>query len=181
MFQLHNRFLVTQIKSGIVVIDQQKAHERILFERNMSHLEGNAGASQKLLYPQTLEIPATDLELLLGYQGEILSMGLEIEAFGKNALKINGIPAESKSDPAEIVERLLHQIKHEAQLKLDGHAKLAYAMAQSTAISSGVTLDLAEMRHIIDQLFACEQPYYSPTGKATIATFTLDELEKNFE
>jgi DNA mismatch repair protein MutL len=181
VFQLHNRFLVTQIKSGIVVIDQQKAHERILFERNMHHLEGNMGLSQKLLFPQTLEMPAADLELLTGYQEEIGAMGLEIEPFGKTTLKLTGIPAESKSNPADIVERLLHQIKNQAQLKLEGHAILAYAMARSTAISSGTTLDLREMQHIIDQLFACQQPYYSPVGKPTIATFTLDELEKNFE
>lgn len=181
VFQVHNKYLVTQIKSGIVVIDQQKAHERILFERNLEHLEGNAGSSQKLLFPQTVDMPASDLELLLGQEEQILAMGLEVEAFGKTTLKINGIPAESKSDPLMIVENLLHQLKHEADLTLEGRSKLAFAMARSTAIPSGMPLELAEMRHIIDQLFACEQPYYAPTGKPTVTTFSLEELEKNFE
>lgn len=184
IFQLHNRFIISQIKSGFMLIDQQAAHERILFERFLQHLESRQGASQQSLFPQTVTLNSVDFELVKELLNDIQSLGFQIREFGKNTLIIEGVPADigTNINELEILEHLLEGFKNnQSALKLNKRESLARALARNTAIKSGQQLSPEEMNALIDELFACEMPNISLSGKPVISTFTLEELLQRFE
>jgi len=184
LFQLHNRFIISQIKSGFMLIDQQAAHERILFERFLEHLESRQGASQQSLFPQTVTLNAVDFELVKELLTDIQSLGFQIREFGKNTMIIEGVPADigTNISELEILEHLLEGFKNnQSALKLNKRDSLARALARNTSIKSGQILSSEEMNLLIDELFACEMPNTSLSGKPVISTFTLEELVQRFE
>jgi DNA mismatch repair protein MutL len=184
IFQLHNRFIISQIKSGFMLIDQQAAHERILFERFLEHLESRQGASQQSLFPQTVTLNAVDFELVKELLTDIQSLGFQIREFGKNTMIIEGVPADigTNISELEILEHLLEGFKNnQSTLKLNKRDSLARALARNTSIKSGQSLSIEEMNLLIDELFACEMPNTSLSGKPVISTFTLEELLHRFE
>lgn len=182
-YQLHQRYILTHIKSGFMIIDQHRAHERILFEQLLQAIEQNKGNSQQQLFPQTVEFNAADYQLLQGLQEELTSLGFDLAEFGKNTYVVNGIPADAgDANAKQLLEDLLEQYKHEAKtLQLGTTEKLAYALASSMSVKAGKILNQTEMNDLIDRLFACEIPTYSPSGKPVVITTTLDELDKRFE
>ncbi|WP_306549889.1 DNA mismatch repair endonuclease MutL [Daejeonella sp.] len=184
LFQLHNRFIISQIKSGFMLIDQQAAHERILFERFLEHLESRQGASQQSLFPQTVTLNTVDFELVKELLTDIQSLGFQIREFGKNTMIIEGVPADigKNISELEILEHLLEGFKNnQSALKLNKRDSLARALARNTSIKSGQILSSEEMNLLIDELFACEMPNTSLSGKPVISTFTLEELLQRFE
>ncbi len=184
LFQLHNRFIISQIKSGFMLIDQQAAHERILFERFLEHLESRQGASQQSLFPQTITLNAVDFELVKELLTDIQSLGFQIREFGKNTMIIEGVPADigKNISELEILEHLLEGFKNnQSALKLNKRDSLARALARNTSIKSGQILSSEEMNLLIDELFACKMPNTSLSGKPVISTFTLEELVQRFE
>ena len=184
LFQLHNRFIISQIKSGFMLIDQQAAHERILFERFLQHLESRQGASQQSLFPQTITLNAVDFELVKELLTDIQSLGFQIREFGKNTMIIEGVPADigKNISELEILEHLLEGFKNnQSALKLNKRDSLARALARNTSIKSGQILSSEEMNLLIDELFACKMPNTSLSGKPVISTFTLEELVQRFE
>jgi DNA mismatch repair protein MutL len=184
LFQLHNRFIISQIKSGFMLIDQEAAHERILFERFLEHLESRQGASQQSLFPQTVTLNTVDFELVKELLTDIQSLGFQIREFGKNTMIIEGVPADigKNISELEILEHLLEGFKNnQSALKLNKRDSLARALARNTSIKSGQILSSEEMNLLIDELFACEMPNTSLSGKPVISTFTLEELLQRFE
>ncbi|MGJ1197551.1 DNA mismatch repair endonuclease MutL [Sphingobacterium spiritivorum] len=182
-FQLHNRFIVSQIHSGFMIIDQQAAHERILFEQFLAHLEQNQGISQQSLFPQTIDLNSADHALMEEILPEIQSLGFQLRPFGKTTYIVDGIPADLGSNVNElaIIERLLEDFKHnKSELKLNKRENLARSLAKSAAIKPGTLLDNQAMAELIDRLFACESPNISLYGKPIIITFTLSELLEKF-
>ncbi len=183
--QIHNRYIVSQIKSGIMLIDQQAAHERILYERFLLHLEDRKGASQQSLFPQTVTLSANDYELAKGLLDDIKSLGFEVREFGKNTLVIEGIPVDlgsSNINETELFERLIEGFKNSQQeLKLDKRDALARSMARNSAIKNGTALSQQEMNALIEELFACKTPNFSIGGRPVIQTITLAELMQKFE
>ncbi len=179
-YQLHASYILSPIRSGFILIDQQKAHQRILYEAFIQHV--GQGQSQQLLFPKTLELDAGDLELLRGMMQKLKGMGFDIEEFGKNAIVVNGVPSDAgEREPEELVQSLLEAAREERNDPNDGQAqRIALGLARSSAVRQGQNLSEPEMSDLIDRLFACEQPYYTPDKKATIVTFTLDELAKRF-
>jgi DNA mismatch repair protein MutL len=182
-YQLHQRYVVSPLKSGFLLIDQQLAHERILFEEYLKQLGGQTAVSQKSMFPVTMELPAADAELLGEMIPNLQALGFELESFGGNSYIIHGIPAElaGKESEQRVVENLLEQYKSNLDLHLDGHESLARALARGASVKRGQNLDTAEMRSLIDRLFACEQPRKAPNGKRCFITFELDELDRRFE
>lgn len=182
VFQLHGRYIVAQVRSGVLVVDQHRAHERILYERNLKLLAQGAGMTQTELFPRHVELSAGDLELVTGVLPELRSMGLDLELFGGRTVQVNGMPAEAADeDPSRLIEQLLEQLKQAGgALRNERHPALARSMARSMAIRSGKALSVAEMHGIIDRLFGCEQPMRTPGGKPVLFTFTLDELDERF-
>ncbi len=181
--QLHNSYILTQIKSGIMLLDQQAAHERILYERYLHVLSQQKSTTQKQLFPRTLSLPPADAALLRELLEPINQLGFDIQEFGANTFVINGVPAElaGKQDDLKTIESLLEQYKGNLELNLGTHENIARAMARSAAIKKGKMLEPNEMQTLIDQLFGCEVPYLSPSGKRCFITMELEELAKRFE
>ncbi|HKG07506.1 MAG TPA: DNA mismatch repair endonuclease MutL [Pedobacter sp.] len=185
LLQVHNRYILSQIKSGVMLIDQQAAHERILFERFLLHLEDRKGASQQSLFPQTVTLSPNDYELARSLLDDIKSLGFEVREFGKNTLVIEGIPVDLGSNnvnETQLFEHLIEGFKNSQQeLKLDKRDALARSMARNSAIKSGTALSQIEMNTLIEQLFACKTPNFSISGKPVIQTMGLAELDKKFD
>lgn len=183
VFQLHQRYIITQIKSGLMLVDQQAAHERILYERFLIQLEQNKGSSQQSLFPQTVTLNTTDFALANELLPDFHALGFQIRAFGKNTLVIEGVPADipENNDLAAMLEELIEGFKNNHTiLKLDKRDNLARTLAKNSAIKAGTTLETEEMNDLIDQLFACQMPNVSLNGKQIIVKLTLEELAERF-
>jgi len=185
LMQLHNKYIISQIKSGLMLIDQQAAHERILYERFSLHLEDRKGASQQSLFPQTVTLSPNDYELAKSLLDDIKSLGFEVREFGKNTLVIEGIPVDLGSNQineTQLFEHLIEGFKNSQQeLKLNKRDALARSMARNSSIKSGVVLGQEEMNMLIEQLFACKAPNFSISGKPVIQTMSLTELDRKFD
>lgn len=183
-FQLHNRYIVSQIHSGFMLIDQQAAHERILFEQFCQQLESRQGASQQSLFPQTVTLNGADFQLITDLLPDIEALGFRIREFGKNTVVVEGIPADLTNGVSErqVIEQLLEDYKNnQAEFRLPKREKLARSLARHAAVKPGVALAATEMAELIDRLFACEMPNVALNGKPIILTFTLQELAERFE
>ncbi|TKC12130.1 DNA mismatch repair endonuclease MutL [Pedobacter polaris] len=183
--QIHHRYIVSQIKSGVMIIDQQAAHERILYERFLLHLEDRKGASQQSLFPQTVTLSPNDYELAKSLLEDIKSLGFEVREFGKNTLVIEGIPVDLGStniNETQLFEHLIEGFKNSQQeLKLDKRDALARSMAKNSAIKGGTALGQQEMNTLIEELFACKTPNFSISGKPVIQTIPLSEIAQKFD
>jgi DNA mismatch repair protein MutL len=183
--QIHNRYIVSQIKSGVMIIDQQAAHERILYERFLLHLDDRKGASQQSLFPQTVTLSPNDYELAKSLLEDIKSLGFEVREFGKNTLVIEGIPVDLGStniNETQLFEHLIEGFKNSQQeLKLDKRDALARSMARNSAIKAGTALGQQEMNTLIEELFACKTPNFSIGGRPVIQTIALGEIAQRFE
>ena len=182
-FQVHNRYILSQIKSGFMLINQQAAHERVLYEKFLQQLQNHSGVSQQSLFPQSVTLNGSDFELLKELMPDIRALGFDIREFGKNTVVVEGIPAElNNASEHDLLEHLLEGFKNnQAILKIDKRDNLARAMARNGAIKTGTKLSSEEMNLLTDQLFACEMPNLGLNGKPVISTFTLTELLERFE
>lgn len=183
-FQIHNRYIVSQIHSGVMLIDQQAAHERILFEQYKEQLETNQGSSQQSLFPTTIDLSPSDFELMNDILPELQILGFQLRPFGKTTYIVDGIPADlgNNINEKQIIEQLLEDYKHNnSELKVDKRDNLARSLAKSSAIKAGTALDNEAIAELIDKLFACESPNISVHGKPTIITLTLAELMEKFD
>lgn len=184
LFQLHNRFIISQIKTGFMLIDQQSAHERILYERFQTQLETHQGASQQSLFPQTVNLSPMDFELVRELLPDIQALGFQVREFGKNTFVVEGIPADISSNVSEVemLEHLIEGFKNNfTVLKLDKRDNLARTLAKNAAIRTGTRLSQEEMNNLIDQLFACQTPNISLSGKPVVIKYSLEELLQKFE
>jgi DNA mismatch repair protein MutL len=182
-YQVHGLYIISQIKSGLLIIDQQAAHERILYERYLQAMQQQQSAAQQQLFPRTLTLSPIDAALLLDIMEQVNLLGFDIQEFGANTFVINGVPAElaGKQDETKVIEALLEQYKSNLDLKMEAQENIARAMARSAAIKPGQPLSPTEMQVLIDKLFACEVPFKSPSGKNCFITFELENLAKRFE
>jgi len=182
-FQIHNQYIVAQIKSGFIVIDQQAAHERVLFEKYLARLSGKKSNSQQQLFPQTLNLSVADAAILSDLLVEMNQLGFDIQSFGAQAFIIHGIPAEFEGmGEQKIIEDLIEQFKEDkSAFKLNRHETIARSMAKNNAIKSGQKLDERGIHNLIDELFGCITPYISPSGTLTFTTFTFDDLATMFQ
>lgn len=181
--QLHQKYIFTQLKSGFLIIDQQRAHERILFEHFVATIANNKSSSQQLLFPETIDFSSSDAELLLEIKNEIAALGFIMDKVGRNSFVVSAIPAEIENLAIkQIFETLLEQLKsNNSELKLKKVEHLASSLAKSSSIKAGQSLSEEEMSSLIDNLFACEMPYSLLNGKPTVITLTLDDLNKQFQ
>lgn len=178
--QFKNKYILTPVKSGLMIIDQKRAHERILYERLMQVMENHEVASQQQLFPETFELNASDATLLLSILPDLKALGFDIREFGTNTFIINGTPGVlNTSSPVEIIESLLEETKN-SPATLQGKAReaVAVSLAQASAIQYGQALKPLEISELIDNLFACQTPNFSPKGKKILSIMPLDDFEK---
>lgn len=181
-WQLHNTYILTQTRTGLTVIDQHLAHKRIIFEKAINATEEALPSTQQLLFAQTLELSASDYTLLKELHSIIQRMGFSVQLLSGNTAMINGVPADIEiGNEEEVLISMLHQYQELGQkIKLEAREKLAIAFASKAAIPRGKKLSREEMESIVDQLFACEQPYLDPLKKPTISYIPLDEIQSRF-
>lgn len=165
-----------------MLIDQQSAHERILYEDNIKNLSSHQRLTQKELFPRTIELDNAKTQVLKEILPKINALGFEVEAFGQNSYLVHGIPAglpEGK-DAVTLVEQMLDQYTSNVDLDIGIEENVARSLAVSAAIKRGKRLAVPEMRLIIDRLFACEMPFKSPTGRKCFISKKIDDLTKEF-
>jgi len=182
-FQIKNKYLVCPVKSGLMFIDQKRAHERVLYERFLESLSNNRAVSQSDMFPVTTELNPSDVFVLKEIKEELDLLGFKITTSGKNKIIINGIPSNiNSSDPVEMLEILIEDYKNTKADPLTGaKERVAASMAAASAIPYGKVLRQNEMEDLFDALFACQSPNYSPKGRAVISILTLDEIDKKFK
>ncbi|MBU0765191.1 MAG: DNA mismatch repair endonuclease MutL [Bacteroidetes bacterium] len=182
-FQFKNRYIMTPVKSGLMIIDQKRAHERILFEKFLINLGNRVGVSQKSLYPVTMELNPQDFILVQEMMPDLKVIGFDIDEFGRNSIVINGIPSDcNNAGIPELIESFIEIFKTGTGiLKAGIHEQIAFSMAKAASVRCRNKLTNIEMRELVDQLFACTAPNYTPDGKPAISILSHDELEKRFK
>lgn len=183
LFQIKNKYILCPVKSGLMMIDQKRAHERILFERFMDSLSNNRAIGQASMFPVTVEMSPSDYLLLKEIEDDINLLGFDFRHLGNNVISINSQPGENGStNPGEMLKMVLEVYKNtEADPATGTKEKVASAMARASAIPYGKVLSQSEMEDLFDSLFACSAPNYSPSGKPVINIITLEELDKRFK
>ncbi|MCE7068203.1 DNA mismatch repair endonuclease MutL [Dyadobacter sp. CY326] len=183
LFQLHNRYILSQVKDGIMLIDQKAAYERILYERYRKMLTNRNGACQQLLFPKTIRLTHSDMQLVSETKKEIRSLGFEFDEFGSNELIIRGIPADlPEESEQDLFEELIEQLKQSySDLKLNKPESLSRSLAKRFSVRYAVKLSFVEIHTLIDQLFASTDPNRTPSGEAIIVLLTMDKLTSIFK
>lgn len=183
MMQALNRFIITYTQSGVVIIDQQNAHERVLFEKFLSLSENHPQDSQKQLLPKTLNLRPSEAELLTEYLEEFNKSGFEIAEFGKGSFIISAIPAScSNENISDLFDKMLESLQnHPNDANSEKHQLFVHGLAKSMAISRNQKLQPEEMTSLVENLFACKVPDMTTDGKPTIFFIGFDELFKKFK
>ena len=183
VLQIRNTYIVSPSPKGFVLVHQQLAHERILFERFEQMTDNKANATQHLLFPSTIELAAADAVLLTELLPDLIKLGYAIEPFGKNTFVIQGVRADMlQGNEKHVIELLLEQLKHfNSDLKLSQREKLTRCLARQQAIKAGKVLSQQEMQVVINDLFSCKLPGAAISGNnPTYLEFKEDELDRMF-
>jgi DNA mismatch repair protein MutL len=180
--QLLNTYIVTPTNRSFILIHQQAAHERILYERFQDAAAGKGIASQKSLFPVTLQLSPADAILLNELTADLLVLGYQIEPFGKDSFIVQGTPADTgQGNEKAILENLLEQFKHFSnEMKFSKREKLIRSMARQQAVKPGNPLGEKEMRTLVDGMFATRQPNITPGGDPTYIEFRKEYVETLF-
>lgn len=181
-FQVELNYIVAQMSTGMLIVDQQVAHERILYERYIKQLNSAQGPSQQCLFPPTVPLSPSDYALVMDILPELHSLGFMVSEFGKDTILIHGVPADiqSKSEK-ELFEGLIEQYKNfKNELSLDNRENLARSLARKSSLKRGQKLNSQEMETIVGQLFACQNPNYGLSGNKTFIKLDLSNIHSFF-
>ncbi|MBK5271844.1 MAG: DNA mismatch repair endonuclease MutL, partial [Bacteroidia bacterium] len=180
--QLLNTYIIIPSAKGFLLIHQQAAHERILYEQLKATAHGKLVATQRSMFPVTLELAAADAAIMEEIKEDLEQLGYMIEPFGKNSFVIQGTPADTlQGNEKNIIENLLEQYKHFSnELKFSKREKLIRSLAKQQSVKTGYRFTEKEMRSLVEQLFGCEQPNITPDGNPTYLEFKQEQLEKMF-
>jgi DNA mismatch repair protein MutL len=182
IWQLHNKYILTQIRSGVMIIDQHVAHERILYEKALERMNNAVPSSQQLLFPQTVTLTSGDYSLAKDILPFLQTIGFESKLFGKNTIVLEGVPPEIKAGTeSNIIQEILDEFKNnQLRVKLEAKDNLAKSFSCKAAIKAGERLTDTEMRSLIDRLFATSMPYVCPHGRPVLIKISLGELDRRF-
>ncbi len=180
LFQVQNRFIVANVKSGLLIVDQQKANERIIFERISSNASGQAVSRQRVLFPQTIQLSAVDSEIINELTSDLDSLGFEISNMGGGTFVINSIPSNMPSgEIIDFIDGILEDIKKDkTDSSDDQRIKLARIVAGNIAVKTLKTLKVEEMQQLVDELFACQVPDVAPDGSKVLKIIQVQEIDK---
>lgn len=181
-YQYKGRYIITSLKSGLAVIDQHRAHVRILFDQYMVRINQQKGASQQVLFPEIIEFTASEATVLPLIMEDLYFMGFDLSHLGNNSYAINGVPAGIENhSPVELVRNIVSRL-----IEIGGKAGdevvriVALTLARSTAIPYGKKLSVEEMEHLIASVFSSADSHYTPDGKLIVSMITDEELGKRF-
>ncbi|MBN1158402.1 MAG: DNA mismatch repair endonuclease MutL [Bacteroidales bacterium] len=181
--QLKNKYILTSVRSGLMIIDQKRAHERILFESYVKSLALNTPVAQRTLFPETIELDPANYLIMREIAEDLQTIGFDLCDFGSNTFVINGCPViQNNLTAREFIERFLELYKNTgSDIKISAREKLASSLALANAVDYGEKLTQQAMQEMVDGLFACENPNYSPSGKPVVSIIAIDELEKKLK
>ena len=182
-YQFKGRFIVTSVKSGLLLIDQHRAHVRVLFDRYIRQINTCQGVSQGVLFPDILQLPASEAVVLEEIMDDLAAVGFELTNLGGGSYAINGIPSGIEGlDPVTLVRNMIHTaIETGCDVKDEIRRMIAVTLSKAASIVYGQVLDEAEMSNLVDSLFACPTPNYTPDGKTVLSVISGDEIEKLFK
>ena len=181
-FQFKGRFILTAVKSGLMLIDQHRAHVRVLYDRYMEQISNRQGVAQGVLFPEIVQLPASEAAVLESVLDDLSAVGFELTPLGGGSYAINGIPAGTEGlNAVELVQSMLHTALEKGNdVKEEIQSILALTLARAAAIVYGQVLTHDEMASLVDSLFACASPNYTPDGRIILATIKEEEIEKLF-
>ncbi len=180
--QFKGRFILTSVKSGLMLIDQHRAHVRILYDRYMAQISQKKSVSQGLLFPEMLQLPASEAAMLDSIMDEIQAVGFDLSSLGGGSYAINGVPEGIEGlSPVELVRNMVHTAMEKgSDVKEEVLSHMALSLAKTAAIVYGQVLNNDEMVNLVDTLFACPVPNYTPDGQTILATIKEEDIEKLF-
>ncbi len=182
IWQLHNKYILSQIRNGLMIVDQHVAHERVLYERALERFEGNMHTAQQLLFPYTVQLSPPDYLLMTELLPHFAQLGFDIKLFGKNTIVIEGVPPDVRVGNEERIvgEMLILYREYQEGTPLNVRDNLAKSFSCKSAVKAGDVLTEQEMRSLIDQLFATKMPYVCPHGRPVVLRISIEELDRRF-
>lgn len=179
--QLKDKYILTPVKSGLMIIDQKRAHERVLFEQYQTLVGNNRNMSQQNLFPEQVELSPEDFALWVELKDDFASLGFDLKPAGELTLAIYGAPGEiDAQNPKQILCKLLDEYRNETDVFANRHEHLTALLAQESAIPYGKALTNEEISHLVEKLFTCSAPNYSPTGKPVMHILNMENIEQFF-
>jgi len=181
-FQLKGKYILTPVKSGLMLIDQKRAHERILFEQYHTQMVNRSSASQQSLFPETVELSPDELSLWVELRDDFSALGFDVRPVGGLKVNIHGHPSDAGNiNPAALFRQLLDDFRHtETDLLESRCERLAALLAQASSIRYNQPLTVEETDHMLEKLFTCATPNYSPTGKPVMHILKMEEIDAFF-
>lgn len=181
--QFKGRFILTSVKSGLMIIDQHRAHIRVLFDRYMIQISQKQSVSQGVLFPEILQLPVSEATILQSIMDDLSAVGFDLSNLGGGSYAINGIPSGVEGlNPVELVRNMLHTAMEKGNdVKEEIQSILALTLARAAAIVYGQVLTNEEMLNLVDALFACSAPNYTPDGRVVLSTIKEEDIEKLFK
>lgn len=181
-FQFKGRFILTSVKSGLMLLDQHRAHIRVLFDRYMGQLRQKQGVPQGVLFPEIVRFPASEAAMLESILDDLSAVGFDLSPLGGGSYAINGIPSGIEGlNAVDLLRNMVHTAMEKGNdVKEEVQQILALTLARAAAIVYGQVLNNEEMSNLVDSLFACPSPNYTPDGKTILATIREEEIEKLF-
>lgn len=181
-YQYKNKYIFTSVKSGLMLIDQHRAHIRILFDQFLNQIQQKRGMSQRVLFPEIIELSPSEATMIPYLLEDMEAVGFDLSNLGNNAYAINGVPSEiANADPAQLIHSMINKsIDTGSDVKEEIQEAMALSMANAASINYGQKLSDEEMNRIVDQLFASLSHKYTPDGKLIISLLEDDAIEKMF-
>lgn len=181
--QIKGRYILTSVKSGLMIIDQHRAHVRILFDRYITQITNRQGEGQRVLFPEIIQLPASEVVVLEGIMDDLSAVGFELTNLGGGSFAVNSIPSGVEGlDPVQLVRNMVHTaIEKGNDVKEEIQNVLALTLSKAAAIVYGQVLTPDEITGLVDNLFACETPNYTPDGSVVISTIKDDDINKLFK
>lgn len=182
-YQFKGKYILTSVKSGLMIIDQQRAHVRILYDQYMEQIAARKAASQGMLFPDMVHFSASELPVLESIMDDLSALGFDLSNLGGGSFAINGVPAGIEGlNPEQLVTNMVHTaIEKGCKVKEEVQSMLALSLAKAAAIVPGQVLTNDEMNGLIEGLFSVSTPNYTPDGKTVLAVIKEDEIEKLFK
>nr|WP_320037379.1 DNA mismatch repair endonuclease MutL [uncultured Bacteroides sp.] len=182
-FQFKGRFILTSVKSGLMVIDQHRAHIRVLFDQYLQQIKNHQGVSQGVLFPEILELPASEAVVLQEISDDLAAIGFDLSNLGGGSYAINGVPSGIEGlSPVQLIRNMLHTAMEKGcDVKEEVQETLALTLSKAAAIVYGQVLGNDEMTKLVDSLFACATPNYTPDGKTVLSLLKEEDIEKLFK
>ena len=181
-YQYKGRFIMTSVKSGLMIIDQHRAHINVLYEQYLSQIEGRQRISQGLLFPEVVTFQPSEVPILESVMNDLVYIGFDLTSLGGGSYSINGIPEGIEGlKPADLLRDMVNSAKETgSDIKHEIQSALALSMAKAVAIVYGQVLSGEEMADLVNRLFACSQPNFTPDGHVVVATLNDDVVERMF-